>query len=113
MSSHDQTKASSHSLRDLYAAGIADISILYDVPDNNVGMAIHSNQPRTFGWRTACMTLAAALFALSIVQLIMRPGDDSAVWRGLALSSLYLLVCLTQRRLFAPARSRRNQPRRQ
>ncbi|KLD65194.1 hypothetical protein Y882_03720 [Dyella japonica DSM 16301] len=54
------------------------------------------------------MVLSALLFALSIVELILRPGDDAAVWRGLALSSLYLLICLSQRRLFAPARTRDN-----
>ncbi|PXV56070.1 hypothetical protein SAMN04487785_11064 [Dyella jiangningensis] len=51
------------------------------------------------------MFLSALLFALSIAELLLRSGEDAALWRGLALSSLYLLMCLSQRRLFAPARS--------
>lgn len=54
------------------------------------------------------MVLTALLFALSLLQLILRPDGDAAVWRGLALASLYLLICLSQRRLFAPARTRHN-----
>lgn len=98
----------SQSLRDLYAARCRVISILYESPDDNSDMAIHTNRSRAIGWRTAGMVLSGLLFALSIVQLILRPGDDAAVWRGLALSSLYLLICLSQRRLFAPARTRHN-----
>ncbi|WP_239951126.1 hypothetical protein [Dyella terrae] len=51
------------------------------------------------------MILSTLLFALSIVELLLRPGQDAALWRGLALSSLYLVMCLSQRRLFAPART--------
>lgn len=54
------------------------------------------------------MILSALLFVLSIAELIFRPGTDAALWRGMALSSLYLLMCLSQRRLFAPARARGN-----
>ena len=97
------------SLRDLYAARCREISILYELPDDNIGMAIHTNRTRAIGWRTAGMVLSALLLALSIVELMLRPGDDAALWRGLALSSLYLLICLSQRRLFAPARRRHNQ----
>lgn len=100
--------ASQKSLRDLYGAGCRVISILYEAPDDNGSMEIHSNRARVIGWRAAGIVLSALLFALSIVELILRPGDDAAVWRGLALSSLYLLICLSQRRLFAPARTRRN-----
>jgi hypothetical protein len=103
-----QPKALPQSLRDLYAARRRVISILYEVPDDNIGMAIHTNRSRAIGWRTAGMVLSGLLFALSIVQLILRPEQDAAVWRGLALSSLYLLICLTQRRLFAPVRTRHN-----
>ena len=71
-------------------------------------MAIHANRSRAIGWRTTGMVLSGLLFVLAIAQLILRPGDDAAVWRGLALSSLYLLICLSQRRLFAPARTRHN-----
>jgi hypothetical protein len=71
-------------------------------------MEIHTNRSRAFGWRAAGIFLSALLFVLSIVELILRPGNDPAVWRGLALSSLYLLICLSQRRLFAPARTRHN-----
>lgn len=95
-------------LRDLYVAAACAVSILYEPPDDNGRMAIHSNRTRTIGWRTTGMVLSALLFALSLLQLILRPDGDAAVWRGLALASLYLLLCLSQRRLFAPARMRYN-----
>lgn len=58
------------------------------------------------GWRAAGMIIAALLFALSVAELLLHPGGNLAMWRGLALSSLYLVMCLSQRRLFAPTRSR-------
>jgi hypothetical protein len=46
------------------------------------------------------MAVAALLFAFSVYELIFHPSADNGTWRGLALSSLYLVMCLTQRRLF-------------
>ena len=59
------------------------------------------------GWRTVGITLAALLFALSVVELMLQADGDAGTWRGLALASLYLALCLGQRHPFAPARHRR------
>jgi hypothetical protein len=91
-------------LRDLYDARGAAISHLYETRADNARMKTITHLYRSIGWRTAGMTLSALLFALSIAELIWRPGMDAAMWRGLALSSLYLRMCLSQRRLFTPAR---------
>lgn len=93
-------------LRLLYDACAASISLLYDAHADNVGMKTTTHRYRSIGWRATGMILAAMLFVLSIAELILRPGADAAIWRGLALSSLYLVMCLSQRRLFAPARAR-------
>ncbi|QNK00666.1 hypothetical protein [Dyella telluris] len=65
-----------------------------------------THRSRGMGWRSAAIIIATLLFALSVVELLLRPDGDVAIWRGLALSSLYLVMCLSQRRLFAPTRSR-------
>lgn len=70
-------------------------------------MNIASHDSRKFGWRIAGITLAALLFALSVIELMLHADGDAGTWRGLALSSLYLALCLGQRRLFARARRRR------
>ncbi|MBD8898963.1 hypothetical protein [Rhodanobacter sp. DHG33] len=70
-------------------------------------MDIASHNSRRFGWRIAGIALAIGLFALSVAELMLRAGSDAGTWRGLALSSLYLVLCLGQRRLFAPPRHRR------
>ena len=57
---------------------------------------------RQHSLRGICMAAAALLFVISVAALMLRPGSDTALWRGLALSALYLALCLTQRRLFAP-----------
>ncbi|MDR3447785.1 hypothetical protein [Dyella sp.] len=93
------------SLRDLYGALSEAISLLYEEHTDNARMKTHTHQHRSIGWRAVGMILSALLFALSIVELLLRPGQDAALWRGLALSSLYLVMCLSQRRLFAPART--------
>jgi hypothetical protein len=74
----------------------------------NGGMETGMKHSFVIGWRTVGIILAALLFVLSVATLIWRPGDDAALWRGLALSSLYLTICLGQRRLFVPARARDN-----
>jgi hypothetical protein len=48
------------------------------------------------------MLAAALLFALSVYELTFHTSTNAGTWRGLALTSLYLVMCLTQRRLFAP-----------
>lgn len=59
-------------------------------------------------WRALGLVLSGLVLTLSITQLILRPGEDSGMWRGIALSSLYLALCLAQRRLFSGARTRGN-----
>lgn len=71
-------------------------------------METHTNRSFGIGWRTVGIILSALLFVLSLVELMLRPDSDAAIWRGLALSSLYLTICLSQRRLFVPARARDN-----
>lgn len=95
-------------LRDLYGAHARAISLLYVATADNDGMETGMKHSFVIGWRTVGIILAALLFALSVAALIWRPGDDAALWRGLALSSLYLTICLGQRRLFVPARARDN-----
>ncbi|AIF47561.1 hypothetical protein [Dyella japonica] len=95
-------------LRDLYDARGTPISLLYDARTDNAGMKTHTHHSRSIGWRTAGIILSALLFVLALAELMLRPGNDAAIWRGLALSSLYLVMCLSQRRLFAPARTHGN-----
>jgi len=65
-----------------------------------------THRSRFIAWRSTGMILSALLFVLAIAELMIRPSTDAAMWCGMALSSLYLLMCLSQRRLFAPARTR-------
>lgn len=53
--------------------------------------------------RQLCLLAAALLFLCSASVLLLGVGANLSFWRGLALSSLYLGFCLTQRRLFAPS----------
>ena len=57
--------------------------------------------------RGICMLTAVLLFALSVYELLFHPNTDASMWRGLALGSLYLVMYLTQRRLFASRSSAR------
>lgn len=95
-------------LRVLYGALGLAISLLYEATADNGGMETHTNRSFGIGWRTVGIILSALLFVLSLVELMLRPDSDAAIWRGLALSSLYLTMCLSQRRLFVPARARDN-----
>jgi len=63
-----------------------------------------SHPSHKFSLRGIGMVVAMPLFLLSVYELVFRPGIDAGIWRGLALSSLYLGICLTQRRLFAERR---------
>jgi hypothetical protein len=71
-------------------------------------MDTNTKHPYVFSWRAAGIIVSALLFVLSLIALMLRPGDDAAIWRGLALSSLYVAICLSQRRLFVPTRARSN-----
>jgi hypothetical protein len=75
-------------------------------------MQMKTHRSHGFGWRAIGMLMCGLLFALSTAELIFRPGENAATWRCLALSSLYLVMCLSQRRLFAPARTNDNLRRR-
>lgn len=55
-------------------------------------------------WRHVLLLTCALLFAASIYKLMIGAGAEAGVWRGAALTSLYLGFCITQRRLFTPAR---------
>jgi len=68
-------------------------------------MKTRMQRTHPMGWRTTGMIVSAMLFALSITELMLRAGTDAPMWRGMALTSLYLVLCLSQRRLFAPART--------
>lgn len=69
------------------------------------GMDTRTAAPRAHRWRALGITLSLLLLALSLGELLWQAGNDAPMWRGIALSSLYLGLCLSQRRLFAPARS--------
>jgi hypothetical protein len=103
-----RTPRQAGSLRDLYGASLGAISLLYEAPIDNACMKTPMQHSYSIRWRGAGMILSALLFVLSIAELMLRPGEDAALWRGLALSSLYLVMCLSQRRLFTPARSHGN-----
>jgi hypothetical protein len=58
---------------------------------------------RDYRVRNICLIATGLLFLLSVSELIVGVNSDNVgIWRGLALSSLYLNVCLTQKRLFVP-----------
>ncbi|WP_199099389.1 hypothetical protein [Dyella sp. ASV21] len=54
-------------------------------------------------WRHVLLLVSALLFAAAIYKLMLGAGADAGIWRGVALSALYLGFCLTQRRLFTPS----------
>lgn len=56
--------------------------------------------------RNIWLTAMALLFLVSVAALVVGGGEYVSVWRGLALSSIYVGFCLTQRRLFTPASRR-------
>jgi len=68
-------------------------------------MEINTHRRPRHQWRTFGIAVSIALFVLSIAQLVMLPHEDAGMWRGIALSSLYLVACLSQRRLWSPARA--------
>ncbi len=56
--------------------------------------------------RNISLIAMALLFLVSISELVIGSGAYVSVWRGLALSSIYVGFCFTQRRLFTPASRR-------
>lgn len=80
------------------------LSHLYAAPIHNRRMKTHFGHPaRAERIRQFCLLVAALLFLCSASVLSLGAGANVSFWRGLALSSLYLGFCLTQRRLFAPS----------
>lgn len=78
-------------------------SILYDAaPDNGHMKYATQSMHRPLPWRGIGIAIATVLFAASVAELLTRHSGHDATWRGLALSSLYVALCLTQRRLFGP-----------
>jgi hypothetical protein len=59
--------------------------------------------PSPLRLRNLAFVVAGLVFAFAVSRLLSGAGEDVGVWRGLALSSLYLGFCLTQRRLFTRA----------
>ncbi|WP_114239556.1 hypothetical protein [Dyella sp. C9] len=53
--------------------------------------------------RSLGVVVAALVFLVAVARLLAGAGEDVGLWRGLALSSLYIGFCLTQRRLFTRA----------
>ena len=53
--------------------------------------------------RNICLIATGLLFLFSVSELALVAGGNISIWRGLALSSLYLSICLMQRRLFVPS----------
>lgn len=68
---------------------------------------------RDYRVRNFCLVATGLLFLLSVAELVLRASGDVSIWRGLALSSLYLSFCLMQRRLFVPSSRAVAKPRRQ
>ena len=50
--------------------------------------------------RNVCLIATGLLFLFSVSELVLGTGGKISIWRGLALSSLYLSICLMERRLF-------------
>jgi hypothetical protein len=78
------------------------ISHLYGTQPHNDGMKTLTRRlPLENVVRTVCLIAMGALFLFSVSELVRGAGGDVSVWRALALSSLYLSICLMQRRQFA------------
>jgi|KBSMisStaDraftv2_1062788.scaffolds.fasta_scaffold1185265_1 hypothetical protein len=85
-----------NSLRDLYDASGFAIAHLYAAAPHHIGMAIL--QGSYTGMRSIGFIAAADLFLLALFELLHADGGDANMWRGIALSALYLCVCLGRRR---------------
>ena len=62
--------------------------------------------------RRLCLIAMGVLFLFSVSELVLGAGGDVGIWRGLALSSLYLSICLMQRRKYVPSSRWAIRPRR-
>lgn len=88
-------------LRDLYVAGRFAIAHLYAASLHHIGMAIlHGTHS---AMRSIGFIAAADLFLLALFELLHADGGDVSMWRGIALSALYLCVCLGRRRAVSPS----------
>lgn len=77
------------------------IAHLYAGSLHHIGMAIlHGTHPvmRSIGF-----IAAADLFLLALFELLHADGGDVSMWRGIALSALYVCVCLGRRRAVSPS----------
>ena len=59
--------------------------------------------PGEYVVRKICLIATGLIFVLSVSVLVLHAGGDVSVWRGLALGSLYLSICLMRRRRFVPS----------
>jgi hypothetical protein len=57
------------------------------------------------GMRSIGFIAAADLFLLALFELLHADGGDTNMWRGIALSALYVCVCLGRRRTTSPSSS--------
>jgi hypothetical protein len=62
--------------------------------------------------RKLCLIATGLLFLFSVSELVLGAGGDVGIWPGLALSSLYLGICLMQRRQYVPSSRWAIRPRR-
>lgn len=53
--------------------------------------------------RNVCLIATGLIFLFSVSELVLGTGGKVSIWRSLALSSLYLSICLMKRRLFVPS----------
>jgi hypothetical protein len=62
--------------------------------------------------RRLCLIATGLLFLFSVTELVLGAGGKIGIWPGLALSSLYLSICLMQRRQYVPSSRWAIRPRR-
>jgi hypothetical protein len=74
------------------------------MPPHNDGMKTSSKYlARERLIRRLCLIATGMLFLFSAFELVLGAGGDVGIWRGMALSSLYLSICLMQRRHYVPS----------
>jgi hypothetical protein len=79
----------------------SSISHLYGAQSHNNCMRNFSQHlPLEYLVRNVCLIATGLLFLFSVSELVLGTGCKISIWRGLALSSLYLSICLMERRLF-------------
>jgi hypothetical protein len=81
----------------------SSISHLYGTQSHNNCMRNFSKHlPLEYLVRNVCLIATGLIFLFSVSELVLGTGGKVSIWRGLALSSLYLSICLMERRLFVP-----------